>query len=289
MRQRLDEEAFRHFAPLLAASQEYATTSGCRFRNGDFDGIPEVAFDNGAASSDAVKVGPQRGGDSALQLAAKLRAAPTIKEFRQRLRGGEALLREELDRAFHIVMAESVRNAMMGMFQALEMFPPSPAPRDVPDDDCAYEDVTAPLPDIAQRLYNDQARRVMDTTGGPSRLEGRALTAGFIVDFADAAGVALPETPATQLAMLEELAKRTAEVTSRQDDGQQEKVRQIFLHGLGAGAAAEKLRMDAQQWWSKNWKTVAWAAAGAAVFGVIGAVAAVAIDRRQSRQSRQSQ
>ena len=31
------------------------------------------------------------------------------------------------------------------------------------EDDCAYEDVSAPLPEIAQRLYNDHLRRRSDT------------------------------------------------------------------------------------------------------------------------------
>merc|ERR1719469_1823240 len=95
---------------------------------------------------------------------------------------------------------------MAGMFQALEMFPPSPAPKDIDDEDCAHEDTSAPLPAIAQRLYNEKARRVSDPNGA-GRLEKRARTAAFIVGFA------LPPIPDTQRDMLQELSSRVAEET----------------------------------------------------------------------------
>ena len=47
-------------------------------------------------------------------------------------------MEEELKHAFSIVMAESVRNAMVAMFKAMTMFPPTPPPGNVFEDDCAF-------------------------------------------------------------------------------------------------------------------------------------------------------
>lgn len=246
----LDQASFEHFAPLLEASQEYASHSGCRFRRGSFDGIPTVAATLG---SEPLRVGVARGGDSGLYLAAKIKAAPFVADFAERLRAGEAGLVEEVERAFNIVIAESVRNAMIGMCQAMDMFPPSPAPMGVDDKDCSYEDTSVPLPIISQRLYNDQVRRLFDAYGGPSRVEQRALTAVFITDFAEDVGVRLPEIPKTQRDMLSELAARVEEATDRQGKCEAETAsrRDAFLGALGVGAAAERLREDAKRWAEK--------------------------------------
>lgn len=283
----LDEAAFRHFAPLLRASQDYASHSGCRFRAGSFDGLPTVASND---SSIPASVSAARSRDPGPRLAAKLSAAPVVAEFGARLKRGEPELAEEVERAYRIVMVESVRNAMAGMFQALEMYPPSPPPPDVDDEDCAYEDVSAPLPVVAQRLYNDQVRRVSDTSGGPGRLDKRAMTAAYIVDFAEVLGVPLPTIPETQRDMLQELSARIAEETQRRGTPQHEteRVRDVFLNGFGAGAAAENLRQEASKWWAENWKAVAWSVAGAAVVGV-AALAASALSARAERGRRSSE
>merc|ERR1719436_624537 len=105
---------------------------------------------------------------------------------------------------------------MMGMFQTLDLFPPNPPPTDVGDDDCAYEDVSAPLPMVAQRLYNDQARRVCGPLEGVGRLHRRAMTAAFIVDFAEVSGFKLPAIPETQQSMLREISARVNEEAKRQ-------------------------------------------------------------------------
>merc|ERR1712232_492227 len=122
----LDEESFKSFAPFLRASQEYSELSGCRFRCSSFQS------DNSFSEA--------RPG-----LEARLRAAPAVHEFAERLRVGDAALREELERAFRLVMAESVRNSMMSNCRQLGVFPPLPRPVGVDDDDCAYEDASAPL------------------------------------------------------------------------------------------------------------------------------------------------
>lgn len=276
----LDVEAFRHFAPLLEAAQGYASHSGCRFRSNSFSGIPA----EGQSEPGALPVvDATRARDYGPRLAAKIRAAPAVRDFGERLRAGEEGLVEEIDRAYRIVMSESVRNAMMGMFQALTMFPPAPPPRSVQDDDCSYEDMSAPLPVIAQRLYNDQARRVLDTTGGPCRLERRAMTAAFLVDFADGVGRQLPPMPETQQGMLKDFAERTSEYAKSQRSCEQSRARDVFLGGLGGGTVAEKLRQEAQKWWQENWHTVLWTAAGAAIVGAV-AVAGAALSKQQQRQ-----
>mmetsp|Transcript_87747 Transcript_87747/g.232948 ORF Transcript_87747/g.232948 Transcript_87747/m.232948 type:complete len:290 (+) Transcript_87747:83-952(+) len=279
----LDVEAFRRFAPLLEAAQGYASHSGCRFRSGSFSGIPTDKPEGELGVESVPMVDASRARDYGPRLAAKILAAPSVHEFGERLRAGEEGLVEEIDRAYRIVMTESVRNAMMGMFQALGMFPPSPPPRGIQDDDCAYEDMSASLQEIAQRLYNDQARRVLDTTGGPGRLERRAMTAAFLVDFADGVGRKLPPMPETQQGMLKEFAERTAEHAKEQGGGpKQSRARDIFLRGLGAGAVAENLRQETQKWWHENWQAVLWTAAGAALVGAV-AVAGSALAKHQQR------
>lgn len=281
----LDEEAFRHFAPLLQVSQDYASFSGCRFRSGSFDGLPTEAA---AAADVPASVGPERARDPGPRLAAKLRASVAVADFAARLRSGEQGLVEEVDRAFRIVMVESVRNAMQSMFQALDIFPPTHPPRGIDEEDCAYEDTSAPLPAMAQRLYNDQVRRLSNTAGA-GRLDKRARTAAYIVDFAESLGVPLPAIPETQRDMLSELSARVTEETQRRGGSEKEtsRAREVFLQGLGAGAAAESLRQEASKWWAENWKTVAGGMAVTAAFGLAGlAVAAIARGAQQRRHPR---
>lgn len=269
----LDETVFRHFTPLLHASQSYAALSGCRFRSKSFDGLPKEASDGITIPA---SISAARARDPGPRLSAKLRASPVVAEFEARLLAKEPGLIEEVERAFRIVMTESVRNAMQGMLQALDMFPPSPPPRGVEDDDCAYEDVTAPLPVVAQRLYNDKVRRISDIHGA-GKLQKRAMTAAFIVDFAEVTGVELPPLPDTHRDMLQELAARTAEETKRRGKSEAEtnRIREVFLRGLGDHVIGERMRVQARQWWAENWKAVAVTAAAGLAFGLFGVAAAV--------------
>jgi hypothetical protein len=210
-----------------------------------------------------------------------------VDEFATRLCAGEAGLVEEMERAYRIVMAESVRNAMVGMFQALEMFPPAPPPAGVEDDDCGFEDVSAPLPVIAQRLYNDQVRRVSDTTGGPGRLEQRAKTAAFIVDFTEVNGVKLPPMPETQASMLKEFVERTNEFEQQKpgSDSKRKRAREAFLRALGGGSVGHRLKQEASQWWAENWHDVAHNAAwSVACTLVVGGVAVAALSKRAGKR-----
>lgn len=276
----LDEGAFQHFAPLLAASQRYAGHSGCRFRSGSFEGIPRHGGD---ASEMPTEVGPARCRDSGPCIAAKIQAAPAVDEFSARLRAGEPGLVEEMENAHAIVMSESVRNAMISMFQALDMFPPAQPPDGIDDDDCSYEDVSAPLSVIAQRLYNDQARRVCDTNGGPILLERRAMTAAFIIDFAVVAGVTLPPMSETQQSMLKEFGDRTSEFEQDKPNSEQpQRAREAFLTALEASTAGQLLMSDTQQWLSEHWQKFAWATVNAVAIGT-AAVVSVVLSTRSAR------
>eukprot|EP00929_Paragymnodinium_shiwhaense_P119615 TRINITY_DN91518_c0_g1_i1.p1 TRINITY_DN91518_c0_g1~~TRINITY_DN91518_c0_g1_i1.p1 ORF type:complete len:334 (+),score=61.55 TRINITY_DN91518_c0_g1_i1:53-1054(+) len=282
---RLDETAFPRFAPLLKEAQDYANLSGCRFRSSSFKDLGDVDPATGLAV-----VGNSRASDPGPRLAAKLRAAPRVREFTERLNGDEPGLVEELDRAFRVVMVETVRNAMRGLFKQLDMFPPPSPPVGISDEDCSYEDVTEPLPVIAQRLYNDEVRRLHDVAGayGP-RLERRALTAAFIVDFAEGAGRVLPTMPETQQMMLREFAQRTEEYGAQgpvmggaSNPPRQADVREAFLQALGPGSVADKIRQDVQTAWGEHRGTILAAAAGGLLLG-----AAALLRARQQNQQRQ--
>mmetsp|Transcript_63361 Transcript_63361/g.125313 ORF Transcript_63361/g.125313 Transcript_63361/m.125313 type:complete len:340 (+) Transcript_63361:70-1089(+) len=246
----LDENAFQHFVPLLAASQRYAKLSGCRFRSASFDGIPHDHC-NRPHADDLLVVGSARYHDSGPRLAAKINAAPAVNEFRTRLRAGDPSLTNEMERAHSIVMNESVRNAMVSTFKALDMFPPADLATHVDHGDCKYEDVSAPLPVIAQRLYNDQTRRVRDVIGEHSRVERHAKTAAFLVDFASESDVELPPMPQMQQDILREFAQRTGEFTQPAANQSHHKI-ETFLEGLGAGTVAHLLQQEARRWWTKR-------------------------------------
>lgn len=264
---RLDEQQFPHFAPLLRECQDYAVCSGCRFRASSFDGYADI----GSSSSNA----PRRRCSEA-RGKAKVVAAASASSFAKRLGDKEPGLIEEVERAYRTVMAESVRNAMIGMFQELEMFPPSPRPREIDDTDCTYQDVTAPLPVVSQRLYNDEVRRVEDA----SRLiYKRATTSAFLVDFAEYAKVSFPPIPETYHFMLQEITERIQEV---QLDAQvRNQARNAFITHLGRGIVAENLRRDVTAWWEENKTTAMWAVVG----GALGLAAGIAIGLSQNRRS----
>lgn len=234
----LDEAAFQNFAPLLADCQSYAANSGYRFQISSFRGVSHS--------------GPSlAAGDSNPRLKAKIKAAPAVDEFTARLRAEEPGLIREVEFAHTIVMTESVRNVMMTMCQALDMLPPTPRPTSIDDNDCAYEDVTAPLPLIAQRLHNYQSQRMRDSTSGHDELQRRALTAAFIVDFASEAGMKMPPMPQTQQSMLREFAERTNEYAQERPNADQPRHSiERFMDDLGVSSAGLLLNKEAKHWWT---------------------------------------
>jgi hypothetical protein len=296
----LDEESFRHFAPLLRASQEYSRHSGFRFRSASFHSVSDNHCFEEVAKTDAASSQAKNP-----LLAAKLRAAPAVRSFAERLRAGEPALVEELERAFRLVMAESVRNSMIGTCKELGVFPPSPPPSNVTGDDCAFEDASEPLPVIAQRLFNDQVRRdgVGDETGTISsesgalgcRLLRRAMTAAYLVDFASETGATLPQMPETYRAMFQEFAARASEWARLTRGGgskaltQQDRQQALQNGVMGFGASAEKsMREELSRWWSwtEQKENGFWATANMMVLGSAhgGILQCVGVGRRTAER-----
>lgn len=233
-------ESFRNFAPLLEASQDYASRTGFRFRESSFDGLEDV-------SQTCAKVAAAAGGVGHISatldaenwhLAAKINAVPAMKCFSERLSKSEPELIEELEKAFRIVVAESARSMMIATVKGLGLFPPMPAPEGIDDDDCSYEDVSAALPVIAQRLFNDDVRRLRDESGSAELLQRRAMTAAFLVDFAYFAGVTLPEPAETYQSLLQEFSARNLEF------GEQEDAQRRAEAEIKAAQRATKLKLQ---------------------------------------------
>mmetsp|Transcript_57660 Transcript_57660/g.124674 ORF Transcript_57660/g.124674 Transcript_57660/m.124674 type:complete len:284 (+) Transcript_57660:35-886(+) len=276
---RLDEEAFSAFAPLLRACQDYAELSGSRFLRGAFNDVAGEA-----------KEEEQRGNGKSELIAAKLRAAPAVEEFGARLRAGESALLECIDRAYRMVMAESIRSGIVATCRELQMWPPRPKPSGVKDDDCKYEDTSEPLPAIAQRVYNDEMRRLGENALQP--LLRRAATASFIIDFAGEAGAVVPSLSESHHEMLQEFMKRVEEWLQSQSPTEQahsgnntprasSRARRALLAGLGLGIAADAVRLQVESRWTKNWETNAGtlmnvAAVGLAVLAGITALRSAA-------------
>lgn len=186
--------SFRNFEPLLTANQDYARDRGYRFLGSDFQDV----------IADSVKY--QKCGQVEQSQSASLEAQSMVQRFAKRLTAGELALVEEIERAFRLVMVESVRNAMIGTFKLLEMWPPRKTPIEVHTEDCSYEDMSAPLPVIAQRLYNDEMRRNQHLFGAQAQcpLRQRAVTASFLVDFAHEVGANMPTISETESMMMQE-------------------------------------------------------------------------------------
>lgn len=244
-----DEELFPEFAPLLSASREYARQSGFRFRSDTFDGI-----DVGPSGSDASPIVDEaQCRDPDLGLAGKIRAAPAVRAFTCRLVAGDPSLVEEIDRAFRIISLECNRNVMISLCKEVGMFPPSPSPV-VDEEDCFYEDLSASLPVIAQRLYNDEVKRLCD---GTSRMKLRALTAAYLLDFAEQVGASLPQTSKVDQSASNEFAVRTAEWTACHNMSVEVGARDAFHTSFDRlGDSLVRLRKEAQSLWSTSSETL---------------------------------
>lgn len=265
----LDCAAFPAFAQLLRAAQDYAALSGCRFRGSDFFHVDPAAVPDALAEG-----APARS-------MAKLRAVAAVHALKRRLQIGEAAVLEDLDRAFQAVVAESVRNGMVASLRELELWPPLSPPQDVGPEDSRWEDLAAPVPCIAQRLFNDETRRARE--GRLAADTRRATTASFIVDFSYEAGATLPSPSGPHQDMLREFEMRAEEysrglVLARQADTE--------AGNLNPATALNVIK--------DNWRPLAFSAASAAVFGVAGVAATVgatlatraASPRRRPREGR---
>mmetsp|Transcript_9995 Transcript_9995/g.19248 ORF Transcript_9995/g.19248 Transcript_9995/m.19248 type:complete len:610 (+) Transcript_9995:64-1893(+) len=263
-----DAVTFPRFAPFLAATHDYRDLSGSRFRVASFDGLPRAAgssHDGGTTNGDAPtseKLLATKSSEARLE--AKRLAEPAVREYANRLLQGEVELLEEMERASRIVMAECVRNAVLAACRRLDLWPPLPPPAGVEASDCTYEDMSASMDVIAQRMYNDQTRRLRgEAFGSCDSLACRALTASYLVDFAHEVGAPMPPVSQTYSTMLEDLELRVAEweymldsaepgaqnVDQKTDSSGSSFARAASLLGsLSLRAAAERLRTtDTQQ------------------------------------------
>lgn len=190
--QACEAPSFEPFQPLLEACKNYIQLSGSRFRSRSFDGIDASA----TGDEDRIPVVSEaRSRDPGPRLAAKLKAAPAVAEFTARLQGGDELLHEELRKVHQLVASESLRNVLIGVCREHGIFPPSPCPEGVDEQDCAYEDTSASPPVRAQRLYNSEVQRLQDVQNGIDGAKQRAKKAAFLLEFAEGVGVVLPSMP----------------------------------------------------------------------------------------------
>lgn len=222
----LDSGEFISFSRFLDASQEYARHSGCRFRSGSFSDIQEVTDVGVIETATAIPT-------------AKRRAAPVVQEFSERVRGGDKELAADLNRALSMVLQESIRNAMIAAFREFDLWPPAPLPELVDEDDCSYEDLSLPIPVLAQHLYNDELKRKRDALEGRSGELGkearRAMTASYLVDFWQEVNGTLPPTSEEIMATLGKFATRMREWREEASDSNEPAQSQSgFLYTLGA-------------------------------------------------------
>jgi hypothetical protein len=285
----LDEECFPGFAPLIHACQAYANLSGCRFSIRAFDGI------ECASLADTPRVNESRSQDAAPLLSAKLQAASVVYRFAGQLKDDEPDLLQDLQRAFDVVIKESVRNSMIAACKAADFFPPPPTTTDVDEEDCSWDEHgLASAPVIAQRLYNDAVQRLHDRTDA---MNVRAKTASFVAEFADEVGVQLPEVCQERTDILREFQKdlqawiAASSQTSQEEPGERAESPATFLQDAGAAFlndAADlqcKLLCEADKWIgeqvggldapkslvAQHRDSLLWGTAALAVAGAVGA------------------
>ncbi|CAE7680585.1 LIP [Symbiodinium sp. CCMP2592] len=174
---------------LLVASDQYARHSGCRFRRASFED-------------------PEEGSDPELK-AAKAQAAPVVKEFLAKLEGSpDQVLMKDFNEAFNILWTESMRSSMVARCHQLDLWPPTPAPIGITDDDVDYEADTTCLFALAQRLYNHDSRHNAST-------KRRLSTASFLADFAYEAGIPTPDFFKSRSPVLDKFEKMADEYEER--------------------------------------------------------------------------
>mmetsp|Transcript_83651 Transcript_83651/g.132217 ORF Transcript_83651/g.132217 Transcript_83651/m.132217 type:complete len:392 (-) Transcript_83651:233-1408(-) len=265
----LDERAFPCFAELLAASQAYASHSGCRFRSIDFADVTDEAEDNECRIK-----------------AAKARASPIIRDFTARLTAGEQRLKEEMGRAFDVVMMEGVRNAMVAAFREVDLWPP-PENSGVDEGDCDFEDLSAPIPIIAQRAYNDEIHRNRDAASGGGAGFGhffrRATTASYLVDFAHEvnAPLQISASSSRHVTMLQEFGKNLEQWEREQGHGSSVSSSTVSkqIDKLAIARTMDELRFEAAWWLSEHWRAL-WTFTGTILFGAAASASLSSLLRR---------
>lgn len=256
--QRLDEDAFPAFSELLAVSQDYASFSGCRFHRDNFRGILEFS------PTALVAAAAEQNCASEPFSAAKFRAAPVMLRFAQRLEHGDVTLAEELEKAFQIVTAESLHNSMCATFKELQLWPPSPPPARISDDDCAYLDLSASIPVIAQRAYNEKVQRLYDVVGSIERKRRLAETASFLLDFSQEVSSVAPKASLEDQQLLARFTEAANEYRA-QRDAVQPSAMEVISEGI------ERFHREGKQWFDENRETVTWTMLTVMAVGAVAA------------------
>lgn len=222
-------------------------------------------------------VGPRRSRDSGLLLAAKLRAAPSVRAFTARVFNCEAELMADLGVAFQLLMSESVRSAMIASCRNADLWPPpqtasTPQRRNVdkeprdPTDSCSCSDGEddavepdvylpgspweghEPLPVTAQRLFEEEAARAAGDAASPDDAGAAAAraarTAAFLADFAHQSGAPTPPPCEEMQWRIGDFVAHVAE-WQRQRDEEPEPESWLAQLRVAAPAAVADLRASA--------------------------------------------
>lgn len=222
-----DASAFPAFEPLLCATETYAQLSGSRFRSCSFDVAERDDGEEDLAS-------PRR--------RAVHEAAPAVREFERRVRAQDPELLEELRTAHSLLMAETVRNAMVTTCKRLEAWPPElPEENTLTAEDLYPQSLltgalidSLSFPVVAQRLFDEEEVRATQRRV--------ARTAAFLVEFMEDLNVprpALAETLQRRLARFSELADAWERQREATKDHAQE------ASASKAGTFASALGLDA--------------------------------------------
>lgn len=244
---------FPRFTPLLEACTPFARLTGCRYTNAL---VQDIRGDGSAADE------------------ARFAAMPAISDYASHCKHPvecDGLLRE-FRLAERIVLREAVFKSLCSTCNSLDLWPPHKT--GVPPDDVMYQDTSAPLEELAQRLYNFvQWRRA--ATGEEERNTRLSLAASFVLEFGLEHGLAKGDPDEAPQNMLMEFLARVKEYGER-----------VHLHDLSPCFDDElppSVRELAEQWWRRNWKGVAVGvgvlAVGAAVVALASGAAATAAQR----------
>lgn len=255
-----DFETFPHFNPLLEACTPFARQTGCRY---------------------TIALAQDIRGDGSEHDESRLAAAPMISEFAARLKAPTKGIIEDFSRAEKIVMREAVFKSLCSTCQSVDLWPPT-STKILPDDR-AYEDTTAPLEDVAQRLYNFVQWRKSE--GQQEVHQRRALAASFVLEFGLEHGLEKGEPDEDSERMLMQFLEQVRDYGEREE---MDELKPSFDDELPLS-----VREQAEQWWQANWRGVAVGvgvvAAGAALLGfgmaMFGSPAGFSLSRPPSEKS----
>lgn len=252
---RMDSTPFPSFAELLEACAAFASLSGARYTQAMLQDIE----------------GDDSDGDKA-----RIAAMPVVASYASRISDGCLdLLLPDFRVAERWVVREGVFRSMVATCRSLDLWP---ARAKLETDDMTYQDVSEPLENIAQRLYNFIQCRA--ETGEEVKHNERSLAATFVTEFGREHGLRPGPGDQPSENMLFGFLERVKEWGERRSMSDVKPQLELL---------PADLREKAEDWWKKNWKKVAIGTgvlvAGAAVAGMLFAAAANNNNRQRERRS----